>query len=208
MKIAILFSGRIKKFNSCYKYIMKNIVKDNEVDFFISHEKNLDKKELFDFVNLFKPKKIIENDEIYFDISKYPNAPKVKSKHNIMCMFLNRFKVFNIFKEYCLEKNISYDIIFSHRVDFALNNILNYENYLEKIKEDYLFIPSEHDYGGINDRFAFGNFNTMKTYMNCYNKIYELLENKTPLHPETILLSYLKLTEVKIMRFKINYRFL
>ncbi len=204
MKIAILFSGRLTGYKDNYELIMKNIVSNNEVDFFIAHEKNVDSKILNDFVNLYKPKIILESDENYFDISKY-NYKSSGNKHNLMCMFLNRYKVFTEFEKYCDEMNKEYDLIISHRLDLAFEEKIDLNKFYDKIKEDFLFIPSGNDYGGINDQFAFGNIDVMFIYMNCYNGLKELFEKKINIHPETLLNEYLKNNELtNIERFEVK----
>jgi hypothetical protein len=41
MKIAILYSGRILNYDKYYANLQKYIVKDNDVDYYLSHSKEL-----------------------------------------------------------------------------------------------------------------------------------------------------------------------
>ena len=59
MKIAILFSGRILNYDRYYNNLKKFIFKDNEVDIFLSHSKELN-EDLTGFINLYKPKIVID----------------------------------------------------------------------------------------------------------------------------------------------------
>ena len=207
MKFAILFSGRIHYFKKCYELIQNHIVKDNEVDFFLSHTKNTDENELTNFIDLYKPKKVCKSDEIYPNVDHYPTVPAT-NKHNIMCMFLNRLKVFQIFEDYCNETNSTYDVVFSCRLDAIVLSDLPIPLYIENIQNGDLFIPSGNDFFGINDRFAFSNFNTMKIYMYCYHSLIDLFEEGVLVHPEIVLNHYLRSKNIKIQRFNVLFDFL
>jgi hypothetical protein len=119
-------------------------------------------------------------------------------------MYLNRYYVYKLCKEYQDENNINYDIVLSCRTDFNFREKVQYDNFESYIENDYICIPSGQDHLGINDRFAFGNQKVMEVYMNCYNKLYELFKKNVPVHPETALHEYLKTMDSKIFRFSYN----
>ena len=205
MKIAILFSGRIDTTIEQYNNIMNNLAQSNDVDFFISHSKT-DENIIQDFVNLYKPKKIIESDESYFDCSMYKSLSE-KAKHHTMCMYLNRKKVCNLLKEYINENNINYDIIISGRCDLVFNERLNINSLMNHINNNELCIPNPQcDYTGINDQFAIGNYKTITTYLQIYDSLFKILETDSLLfHAEQLLARYLKLENENIYRFNISY---
>ena len=205
MKIAILFSGRLNDNLQQYENIMKNLVMEHDVDFFISHTKNTNKDILQNVINLYKPKKIIENDEIYFNVDKY-NKRTETIKHNVLCMYLSRTKLNDEFKKYVEENNINYEIVIALRIDLIFENNINYNNLIKSIENNELCIPTpRNDWGGINDQIAIGNYYTITEYLNVYNSLFELLESGVILHPETLLLAYLKKISMKITRFEIKY---
>ena len=197
----------MRSFRRSYELIMENVVQDNEVDFFISHEKNINDQEVEEFKKLFKPKKIMRSDEIYPNIDKYVK-PIQTNPHNMMCMFLNRLNVYKIFEEYCNETNTNYDVIMSNRVDIQICSKIDFNQYMEKINNDIIFIPGEHDYGGINDRIAFGNKKVMKEYLTCFNNLIEIYESGLWAHPESSVLRNLNIKKIQIERFPLNYGFI
>lgn len=205
MKIAILFSGRLDATIEQYNNIMNNLVQSNDVDFFISHSKT-DDNIIQDFVNLYKPKKIIESDELYFDCGKYKPLSE-KCKHHTMCMYLNRKKVCNLLKEYINDNNTNYDIIISGRCDLVFGEKLDINSLINHINNNELCIPNPQcDYTGINDQFAIGNYKTIITYLQIYDSLFKILENDSLLfHAEQLLACYLKLENENIYRFNLKY---
>jgi hypothetical protein len=207
MKIAILFSGRISFFQKSYPNIMENIVQGNEVDFFISYPKDPDINEMNSFLERFEPKAFMESDEEYFNIDRFPPPKKfwVKSRPNMMYMFLNRKNVCEIFKKYIEENNIFYDLVISTRIDFILYSKLNLNQLLQKSNENFLCIPSGNDWaGGLNDRIAIGNLKIMIEYMLCYNSLEYLFEKGTYVHPENALKDYVDYKKMKVFRFPLK----
>ena len=204
MKIAILFSGRIDTTIEQYNNIMNNLVQSNDVDFFISHSKT-DEKSIQDFVNLYKPKKIIESDEIHFDYSKYPKRPWT-NQYNIMCMFLNRKKVCKLFQEYINDNNINYDIIISCRCDLWFDEKLDINSLMNYTNNNVLCIPNpQFDYTGINDQIAIGNYKMITIYLQVYDSLFNILESGGNFHPETLLAIYLSVKCEKMYRFDLKY---
>lgn len=207
MKIAILFSGRISFFEKSYSNIMKNIVQGNQVDFFVSYPKDPDINETNSFLEKFEPKAFMESDEQYFNIDRFPPPPPqywVKSRNNLMCMFLNRKNVIELFKKYVEENNIHYDLVISTRIDFLLHSKLNLNQLLQKSNQNFLCIPSGEDWLGINDRIAIGNMKTMIEYMLCYDSLEYLFERGTYVYPEIALKDYVNYKKMKIFRFPLK----
>ncbi len=209
MKLAILYSGRIDNFEKSYEKIMENIVEDNEVDFFISYQKGTNYEELIKFIEKYKPKLYRESDENYFDISQYiePSHLIVKSKHNMMCMFLNRKYVFELFEKYVKVLNKEYDLIFSCRVDIIIKSKIDLYRLYYWSSKGYISIPGGDDQNGINDKIAVGNYNEMKKYFKCYDSLKYIFDNGGTLHPETCLFEYLILyMRLNLSRFYLDYQ--
>ncbi len=206
MKIAILLSGRIRGYAQSYSNMIHHIVQGNEVDFFASYPKDTSNEELIEFLKMFQPKVFIRSDEEYFSIEKYsiPTHIHVKSPHNMMCMYLNRNRVYELFEKYKNEKNQKYDLVLSCRVDFIIHSKLDLSLLFEKSKEDLICIPAGEDHNGINDRMAIGNEKMMKEYMTCYQSLQYLLDHGGTFHPETILKEYFEYKEMKTFRFPLG----
>lgn len=207
MKIAILFSGRINCFRRSYPNMMKNIVQGHQVDFFISYPKDTDINEMNEFLEKFKPIAFVENEEEYFSIDQYPDPPKhiiLKSRHNMMCMFINRLNVCHLLQEYIKETNIHYDLVISMRVDFLVHSKLDLRLLTQKSKNGFLCIPAGQDCCGLNDRFAIGNTDVMSEYLSCYESLKYLLDHGTLLHPESLLKDYVHYKKMKVFRFPLK----
>jgi hypothetical protein len=205
-KIAILFSGRLNDNLLQYNNILQTLVQDYDVDFFISHSKTENKELVNNFIKLYNPKKIMENDEKFsFDYTKYVKHPLTNS-FNTFCMFKNRNNVCKLFMEYANETNTHYDIVISNRCDLLFHEKLNYIDLKKIIDNNIICIPEGNDWeGGINDQFAIGNYNTMTEYLQAYQSLYCILEDGIILHPETLLRFYLINKNIQIHRFPLKY---
>lgn len=206
MKIAILLSGRIKGYRQSFQNIMNHMIQGNNVDFFASYPKETSNDLLLPFLQIFQPTVFVRSDEEYFNIDRFPTPTHVcvKSRHNMMCMYLNRNYVYQLFEKYKKEKNIQYDLVFSCRLDFMIHSKLDLNTLLQKSKEGYICIPEGEDHNGINDRMACGNEEEMKKYMTCYESIEYLLDHGGTLHPETMLREYFEYKEMKQFRFPLG----
>lgn len=212
-KVAILLSGRIVPDIDQYNNFINNLCGEYSCDFFISYPKNTNLEIVNKVIKIYSPKKIIENDEIYFNIDKYNKKPET-NKHNTLCMFLSRYKLLNIFKEYIEETSEKYDIVISTRIDLIFYEKLNIDTLLQYINNNKICIPEiQLNYNGfnapipwVNDQFAIGNYTTISQYLNGYNSLYNILESGIILHPETLLLNYLHSIKLDIHTFNINYK--
>lgn len=203
MKIAILFSGRILGFEKSYQNIMNNIVQGNEVDFFISYPKDSDINEMNAFLERFEPKEFMKSDEEYFFV-KHVYRKTRGSWHNVMCMYLNRKNVIELFKKYVEENDINYDLVISYRIDYWIHSKLNLQELVNKSKEGFLCIPDGNDYFGINDQMAICNMNMMIEYMSVYNSLEYLLDRYKLLDPEVLLKRYIEYKKMKVFRFPLK----
>lgn len=207
MKIAILMSGRINTNIQQYEHFNHIFQENNDVDLFISYPYKYEVL-LDEFVKLYKPKKVIASDENYINVDKY-KVYFQSNRHNVMCMFLNRKKVLDIFNEYINENNIdiaSYDLIISARCDLIFDKSLDFNKYIPYIKKDILIAPNTgNDFGGMDDRFALGNYRTLTKYLNLYDNLIRLLENGNIIHPEMLTLKNLELQQVQLQKMPFNF---
>ena len=196
MKIAILFSGRIDYYKRNYDNLITKIVNNNNVDFYLSTTPDLtNENDLKDFIELYRPFKII-NEPIKhdFDIYKFEKLSCWTKPLNICNMWYNRMRVFNM-----IENRDTYDIIINYRLDLYAFNSMDYEI------NNLLNIPiGENHEGGCNDQIAYGTYDIMSTYMNLYLHLQDILSNCL-MHPETILMNYIKKFDIKVRRFEFIY---
>ena len=202
-KLAILFSGRIDRFDEHYTNIMSNIVQTNEVDFFISTI--CSDTQLEHFCSLYKPKGIC-NDEINYDQYKHYECNKyhMTNFHNMMCMHIHRMRVYQEMELYSNTTNTKYDLVISMRLDAYSDSVLDIVGPVQE-EADVVYIPNGYDWGGVNDQMALGNIQSMKVYMNLYQDIETWIQVQN-FGPETILKNYLDAHNMNIIRFDFKYR--
>lgn len=205
MKIAIVFTGRIYKYEEHYENIMNNLVQGNDVDFFVSHSPEL-QENINHFKELYKPKLFIDDPFIYIDCEKYPKS-STTNRHSCLCMYYNRYRIGKQLQYYINANHVNYDLIISSRTDIFFHKKLDLNLLIAMSFDSIVCIPNEEfDYGGINDQFAAGTILCMNTYFNLYEKIITLCENGCIFHPESLLKVYLDSEGIKIFRFYLPYK--
>ena len=224
MRIAILFSGRIEKYDQHYTNIMERIIQDHDADFFLSHSPELN-EDLDDFARIYQPKSI-NNDPIHFaDFSGYKCHPDTSKPHNVLSMWINRQRVFQEMRNYMINTNTWYDVVIHARIDTWYDEPLNYGALLNKdntIQDQEVFVPHGYDWGGLNDQFAVGSYYSMESYMSLYDDVQNVLDHVTipdlEIHenrnmprayyygPEPCLKKHLELQGVLVHRFTFRYR--
>ena len=189
MKIALILTGRIYASSLLYNNLYETFLKHHLVDIFVSCPKHTDVSLVERFTEIYKPKKLVISDEIYFDVDKY-NRRSETIKHNVMCMYLNRLKVAGLLEEYVSAGmgSVEYDFVVSSRTDLMFSapiidrpypDLSTYRASDEYYKENHIWIPSpERDFFGINDQYAFGRLPSMLVYLKTYSGLYDLLEKR------------------------------
>ena len=172
-KCSVLFSGRTDKAVSQYETFSKLF---GDADYYISccpnTAKNIDAT-----VEVYKPKGLC-TDSIPFS-------------SNVECMFFNRTRAFNMIKE-------PTDIIVSTRFDVCIAEPIIFPEVLE---DNTVYIPQGEDHcGGINDRLAYGNYESMKKYCSTVVE-----ENN---HPESALRIYIEKVGLHVVRFENDTSFI
>lgn len=222
MKIAILFSGRIEKYDQHRTNIMERIVQEHDADFFLSHSPELS-EDLDDFARIYRPK-AINNDPIHFpDVSDYKCHPDTSKPHNVLSMWFNRRRVFQEMRNYMIQTDTWYDVVIHARIDAWYDESLDYRAILQSGLDDRsVFVPHGYDWGGLNDQFAVGSYYSMESYMTLLDDIYNVLDHVTipdlDIHenrnmprayyygPEPGLKKHLELQGVLVHRFPFRYR--
>ena len=207
MKIAVLFSGRINRYQEHYETILTNIVQNNDADFFLSHSPECD-EDIEKFCTIYHPK-TVNNDPIHYgDLSAYTCHPQSNS-HNVMCMWVNRQRVFQEMRDYMIKNNIWYDLVICTRLDTWCYETLNVSKY-DNLSDTEIYVPNGCDWGGLNDQFAFGNYYAMEKYMMLYSNmrpILDILMTSIGYYgPEPILKVNTELNELTVHRFPLYYK--
>ena len=205
-KVVICFFGLTRSLKYNIKYLQKNVfdvLKQNGFDYDIfihtykkigihnnirAREKNiiLDNNEY----KLLNPKKYEIDDEddinkkIPFDLYKSHGDPwknKYLSFHNYIKQLYSLYCVTGLWE----NNKFDYDAAIYIRPDVIVTKPLNINNILE-YKQNTIYIPNHHHYGGYNDRFAYGSINAMLTYGKRYEKGLQY-SNKNKFHAEKFL---------------------
>lgn len=213
MKIALCISGQPRCFEEGFKFHYKNLISQNDVDVFC-HVWNFDK--IGKLIELYKPKKIIVEESITPDLSKYvrvpPPTPSWKVKNPALSTYAQLYainKVFSLKQEYEKQNNFQYDWAIRCRYDFAVNFRIPYEQLDSKI----LYIPNcrmtpSRDFG--NDQFAFSSSENMNKYADTFNQIDYFYDNGTIMIGEEMMSSNWKqkgLVGENLMYFDPNHVF-
>ena len=212
MKIAVLVFGRLNKCEETYSNIMSQLdPENNKLDFFMSSD-NSPEPFFEKFKELYKPI-YYTNEQIIdtYDLEKYPKHPRVVSNvYNMTRHFINKKRVFDLFEKYInenkmLNKDINYDIVLSLRIDTLFLSKLVF---VEKCKENTIYIPEGSDHLGTNDQLAYGNIDVMRKYMNIIMCCNFYLDNKYTIpHPESLTRTNIIYNNIDLARFYLAYRF-
>jgi hypothetical protein len=195
MKIAILYAGRIESYDEYYSNLKKYILKENDVDFFLYHNKILN-EDLSGFIELYKPKIVIDE---YIN----EDLPIVPAHYNGMSMFYSRYYLFKKFKDYCSENIIHYDAVMVYRLDLLALHDICFEHLT--YDDNTIYLPNLRHSQGLNDFMAIGNMNSIEKYCHLAQDYTNLLiaTNNTGSN-EFILKTYLQSIQINIQFF--NFR--
>lgn len=91
-----------------------------------------------------------------------------------------------------------FDIYVRIRPDIKFNGKLDFSQY--DCSKKVIYIPQGHDFGGINDQFAFGNREVMKIYYSVFINCHDLWHEGVLHHSESMQLANLNKHGVEIVR--------
>jgi len=185
MKIAILYSGHLRTWERC-KINQQDTVFTNDSDLFFY---TYTKPENTDY------KQFIQIPGTYYDkvVHGYDS-----NKNPVTCTDNTLQAWHNLFVGFCLVPN-NYDIYVKSRCDIELSRKINYDDY--DINDNNIYIPVGNDHcGGVNDQFAFGNYEVMKKYYSVYLNHLKLFQTGLTFHTEFYVTENLKYLGVNIIR--------
>ena len=223
MKVAILFFGRVLGFRENYNQFKSLFGDDVEVDFFLSHSKELNEdKEVDEFIDIYKPKSVINDyipfDEDFLNYKKPFFAPADQYIKNMYSHFTNKLRVFQLVDTYMKITNTSYDYFVSSRIDISIECRIN----LNSIKENnYIYIPFTFtekeelypegvilDFYGINDIMCIANYENIRLYLSIILFCKQYAIYGYPLSPEILSACHIKEMNLKVVRFPLRHSLL
>ena len=197
MRVSLCLSGMPRNIDNSYQWLkdgILDVLKDNSIpyDIFVSTWNNNVQKEgdssvttvgnsADDFIKVFSPKKfeVEEWDDNIRTALRWPEFEQCKyeiiPRSSALGQWYKVFKCNELRKQYELENNVKYDVIFRIRTEIQYNNKLDFKELeiLEKHShEPIIFLrrgPNPQNIFWTKDTFAFGNELGMNIYSNCHN---------------------------------------
>lgn len=204
MKIAMYFSGRIE--TTIYEKIKEHLNKLKErydIKFFCSLNKDNEDEYTKIFCRDFMINDTCKNIEKTITPNEIYNLKKKDETvyDNTYSMFYHNKKCIDLIDNYEKNNLIKFDVIVKYRADIISDEIMNIEIPLENT----IYIPKDHDWGGINDQIAYGDKKTMEKYSDCVNNIINYCNSNIIYHPETLLLHHINTLNLEIIRYGYKY---
>lgn len=210
MRIAVLISGRLNLAAECLTSLQRVLGTEHTYEFFASFTKNHEPDLVIsDFITTFRPKGLSANDR---PDMKYDRFVPLCKPENMMPMWFNRQKLFEMVKQYLDDTGETFDLFVATRADIYYSEGWKAEQYVDWIESNHLCISGE-DYNvlapaphALCDQHAFGNWHTISIYLQVYSNIPTLMENPSQFfHPESLLFSHLKREGVKVHKYDSQY---
>ena len=195
MRVAVLFAGRITGYETVIR-TLEDVKKRYAPTYYCS----LNERVYDDYIDGFCKLLDISRDRInieptpdpgfFSDIRNYTS----KSPEQAYSMFYHENKAFSL-----IEKDKRhFDCILYTRADIDSPDTLH----LEMPNPNTIYVPSGDDYDGINDRMAYGDFDSMKKYCSIIDKLTSP-QSMNGKNPEGIIKSHLESESLDVVRF--NY---
>jgi hypothetical protein len=195
-KCAIIIYGLnrsiTKTHPSIEKYIL-NVLRENNIryDIFVhtykldtlysnerNHEKpiHIDYKEMY-ILNPYKME-VDDQNEVDKDHDHYVEYTKHVRGENINIVKNYTRALFSLNKAFNMVDKKNYDGCLIMRPDSLCTEPLNVNNLIDAFDNNIVYTPSDHEWGGLNDRFAFGSFEKITKYATRYTIFLNHLRSK------------------------------
>lgn len=209
--IGICVTGLVRTWDSCYKNLLKNLILNNqEYEFYligyigeIGNVEEFSKKYKF---NKLKPSINHELPNLEYQKNNYTHNLGSNQYINAFHQLIGLKEANNLLDEFEKENGIVLDYIIRTRTDLDILSPIK----LPQPNKNTIYIPNGHDWYGYNDRFAYGNRDDLKLYLNRYD-FWMNSNNNIPsysTHIESNLKLYLDTNNISIERLHdLNYSF-
>jgi hypothetical protein len=201
LKIALIYTGQLRTWELCRHNHAENIYTKDCSMYWHTYEEP-DVKTVMSSDNL--EKYSIDGFRWHFVKVPEPFYPDPFKEHKYAARKRPETSVYQTlgqwhtnFIGFCLVPR-GYDVYVRIRPDIKFNGRLDFTQY------DYtgnnIYIPEGNDYGGVNDQFAFGNYDVMKAYYSVYLNCHQLWEDGVEFHSEGMQQSNLNRQQINIVR--------
>lgn len=203
MRIAVLYSGFLRIWeralltNRAYLF-----TEETDLYFYTYNEPT--EVPVKQFIKIPTP---VHKEQVFYDTRYYDKVrelhednkfynPYPPAQHaNILQQWHNSFVGFCIVPE-------DYDVYVRSRGDVILHGKIDFHEF--EYTDNRIFIPTGNDYYGINDQFAFGNYQAMKVYYNLYLDYFKDHGWQLSYQPEATLLEHVLKNKMEIVRLTIH----
>lgn len=172
MKVYLIYSGWLRSYNKC---------KNNHSDVFVADE--------VCSVHVNEGNTDLEHynhDDWVYNSNKAPET----IVRNTLNQWRNMMLAFNLAPK-------SFDVYVRMRYDILIEGNINFSS----IKPNTVYIPYGNDYrGGINDQFAYGDYDSIKKYYDVYNNYNDLYYGGCLFHTETLVKANIERTNLAVER--------
>lgn len=220
LKVAVLFSGRVKAYEHCMNDLNKLRNKYSPT-FFCSLNTKVDSPYIKTFSETFN----IGSEQLNLEPTIVPpwvekiDVHPWNKRYNVYSTLYHNYKAFDILTKYQNKHKIKFDLILLYRAD--LHNVGELK--LEKPVNNTIYIPfaTNHDNNmssnyyhpdswdrkyGINVTMAYGNYDAMKVYCDAVNNIQDLhTKYNIAMHHEGIIFIYLINKNISVKKFNIEF---
>jgi hypothetical protein len=204
LKVAIIFSGRIKGYENVKDKVLHIKNKYNATVFC-----SLNKKNKSEYINNFCNTFDIRDHQLNLELTNTPewimklDKREETSYEGTYSMFYHTRKAFDLITTYQQSNKMHFDCVIFFRADIDGEDELS----IKAPNDNTIYIPEGEDYGGICGIIAYGSYKSMDKYSNLVNCIdYICKKQNVVYHPETMLKQHLLNESLVIERFPYKYK--
>jgi hypothetical protein len=185
MRVAVCMPGFPRILDFCYPYLEEYIMCPLKADLFFYGYSDIQNGWSADrILSILSPKRYIIrefDEEVKSEIwGKYGgdvvNTPVSPEPINVLSQYYNMFKCFELIED-------EYDVVIRVRPDYFICRDLTE---IDSIEANTVYIPNLWDFGGVSSGYAHGDYSSMETYCNFFNKILDYNRGGVRFHCETM----------------------
>lgn len=177
MKVAIIIPGQPRNIQVAYESLKEHYLNKHDCDIFIHtwFDTKFPLSVYNEMLTLFKPKKILIEEQVIFDKEGRKQEPWNTPLQNLLSMYYSMYTGNQLKMMYEEEKGFKYDFVIKMRSDLQIHRPIP----LEDIQTDKLALYrwTQLNYTGSSDVFAIGSSQIMDIYSDLYNKVMYYLDS-------------------------------